>query len=143
MTIVPSRYEYQRWKDDMHYYFALGLIPMAMVITTVNLFVGKAELVETPEDYDPKHWEYYQHPISRAMSKYCFPPPQKDYEKMLHLINRENEKRKLRLLENRVSELMGSRGDYKGWYYVPTNERRVYLARELNEDRKMQGTGSV
>jgi len=56
---------------------------------------------------------------------------------MLHIINQENEKRKLRLLENKVSQLMGTRGDYKGWYYIPTGERRVYTAREVVEDRKM------
>jgi len=137
MRIVPSNYEYNQWKNDLHYYFMLGLIPMGMLITTVNIFVGPAELADIPEGYEPKHWEYHQHPISRWMSKNIYNTPQKEYEKMLHIINQENEKRKLRLLENKVSQLMGTRGDYKGWYYIPTGERRVYTAREVVEDRKM------
>jgi len=137
MRVIPSNFEWNQWKDDVHYYVMLGLIPIAIVVVTVNTFIGKAELVDIPEGYEPKHWEYYQHPISRAMSKYIFPPPEKHYEKQMHLINMENEKRKLRLLENKVSQLMGTRGDYKGWYYVPTGERRVYIAREQLEDRKM------
>ena len=41
-----------------------------------------------------------------------------------------------RLLERKVNMLMGTRGDYKGWYYVPTGERRAYIQRGIVEDRK-------
>jgi len=137
MKILPTNFEWNQWKDDLHYYFVLGLAPVAIIVTTVNVFIGKAELIEIPEGYEPQYWEYYQHPISRWISKNIYNTPQKEYEKQMHVINRENEKRKLRLLENKVNRLMGTRGDYKGWYYVPTGERRAYIAREVHEDRKM------
>jgi len=137
MVIKPTNFEWNQYKDDLHFYVVLGLLPIAIVVTTVNIFVGKAELIEIPDGYEPKHWEYYQHPISRFFSKHFYSTPQKGYEKYLHIVNAENEKRKLRLLENKVNQLMGTRGDYKGWFYLPTGERRVYLAREVNEDRKM------
>lgn len=136
MKIIPSNFEYRQWKDDVHYYFVLGLAPVAVIVTAVNMFIGKAELIDIPEGYEPQHWEYYQHPISRWISKNIYSTPQKEYEKQMHVINMENEKRKLRLLERKVNMLMGTRGDYKGWYYVPTGERRAYIQRGIVEDRK-------
>jgi len=136
MIIRPSQWEYTQWKDEVHFYTMLALVPMAILVTTINVFIGRAELADVPEEYEPKHWEYHQHPISRFFSKYLYANPQRDYEKMLHLINYENEKRKFRQLEHRVKELMAQRGDYKGWYYIPVNERKTYLAREVADEAK-------
>ena len=46
-----------------------------------------------------------------------------------------------RFLERKVRKLMGERGDYKGWYYLPYNDKRVYLSRQI-EDAVISDAGS-
>lgn len=38
----------------------IGLIPVGLIITYSNIFVGPATLSEIPKGYVPKHWEYYR-----------------------------------------------------------------------------------
>lgn len=38
----------------------LGLVPCVLCALIVNIVAGQAELVETPDDYEPRYWEYYK-----------------------------------------------------------------------------------
>lgn len=58
--LQPSRFQYNLFKDYLHLYFMVGLIPCGLIILYSNLFIGPATLSEIPEDYTPKHWEYYR-----------------------------------------------------------------------------------
>lgn len=60
MPIVPSRFQWKKTKDLIHFYFMLGVIPMSLVIFYANVYIGPAKLVELPKDYVPKHWEYHK-----------------------------------------------------------------------------------
>merc|ERR1712150_415271 len=75
MVIQPSKYEWTRFKDDLHFYVMLGLVPMGALILYANVFIGPAELSEIPEDYEPKEWEYFQSPIKRWFAKYLYEIP--------------------------------------------------------------------
>lgn len=114
LQITPSRFQWNKFKDLFHFYLFLGAIPAGCIIFYANVFVGPATLSEIPEDYVPKHWEYYrviiwlflfdvvtesiifQHPISRFIARYILTSPQQEYEKFLHYAFEEDEKRKLR-----------------------------------------------
>ncbi|CAH1774267.1 unnamed protein product [Owenia fusiformis] len=134
LQIKPSKQDWTVFKDQLHYYIMLGAIPLGLLITYVNIFIGPAQLRDIPEGYEPKHWEYHKHPISRWFARYVYDSPEKEYEKALHFIHMDAEKRKYRLLEKEVRYLMGKRGDSKGWYYVPINERRIHRAIEDHDD---------
>lgn len=58
--IQPSRWQWNKFKDLFHFYVMLGAIPAGLVIFYSNVFIGPATLSEIPEDYVPKHWEYYR-----------------------------------------------------------------------------------
>lgn len=125
MQVIPSRFEWERWKNDIHFYLMLGFGPMALVILYANLFVGHAELADIPEDYEPMPWEYYKGPIERWFARYVYEYPEKRYERTLHYLHVECERKKMRQLEKKVRALMHDRQDYKGWYYVPVDKSRL------------------
>lgn len=60
MNIQPSRFQFNKFKDYLHFYVMLGLIPCGFGILCSNIFIGPATLSEIPEGYTPKHWEYFR-----------------------------------------------------------------------------------
>lgn len=60
MQIIPSKYQWQKYKDQLHYYILLGVIPLSAVVLYANIYIGPATLCEIPEGYVPKQWEYYK-----------------------------------------------------------------------------------
>lgn len=60
LHITPTRYQWHKFKDALHFYLMVGLLPVGALITYVNIFIGPAQLTPIPEDYTPKHWEYHR-----------------------------------------------------------------------------------
>jgi len=138
MFITPSRWQWHKFKDMFHFYTMLGLIPLGILTFAVNVLVGPAKLAPIPEGYTPKHWEYHAHPISRFFARYWYVSYQQDYEKYLHFMYEENEKKQMRLLEKKVKKLMGERGDSQAYYYRPILTKYHHLVRD--EYQKMKDT---
>lgn len=59
----------------------------------------------------------FQHPIKRFFQRYFFPSPQQEYEKYLHYMYHEDQLRRVRLLEQRINQAMGTRRDFRGPYF--------------------------
>jgi len=59
-VVQPSRFQWDKFKDTFHYYVMIGLIPVLGIVFYTNVFIGPAQLTETPTDYVPKHWEYHK-----------------------------------------------------------------------------------
>jgi NADH dehydrogenase (ubiquinone) 1 beta subcomplex subunit 5 len=60
MDVQPSRFQWHKFKDMLHFYVMLGVIPVTGLLFYLNVFVGPATLTEIPEGYEPKHWEYHR-----------------------------------------------------------------------------------
>jgi NADH dehydrogenase (ubiquinone) 1 beta subcomplex subunit 5 len=136
MEFIPTNFEWRKFKDHMNFYFMLGLVPIGVIIGAVNLFIGPGELIDTPEGYEPKHWEYYKSPISRFISRYLIDSQEKWYERHMHFIALEKEKILMRKLEKKVSLLVGDaehRHDSKRWYYLPSNDKAAVKGRLVEE----------
>ncbi|XP_067648282.1 NADH dehydrogenase [ubiquinone] 1 beta subcomplex subunit 5, mitochondrial [Eurosta solidaginis] len=132
--IQPSRFQWHKFKDLLHYYTMLGLIPITAIVLYVNIFIGPAELTEIPEDYEPKYWEYHRHPISRFIARYLHTNPQQEYEKALHNFYEEWEKSLLRKLEKDVNAKMSERHDYKSHYYRPAIAKYHRISKEVADE---------
>lgn len=70
MVITPSRFQWHKFKDMLHFYVMLGVIPIAGIVFYANVFIGPAQLTEAPTDRVPKHWEY--HRVSHFFYRLCF-----------------------------------------------------------------------
>ena len=130
MTVTPSRFMWDKFKDMLHFYTMLGLIPTVCLATYVNLTVGPAELTETPDGYEPSHWEYERHPMTRLLAR-LFEHPAIDYERKLHVLNREMERMMLKRIEFQVRNIMAVRNDYEAWYYEPAPAKHVRVNRDV------------
>ncbi|CAL1542764.1 unnamed protein product [Lymnaea stagnalis] len=142
MVIVPSNFEWTRYKDDLHFYIMLGLVPLFAIITYANIFIGPAELSDIPEGYEPKEWEYYKTPIKRWFAKYIYDEPQKEYERTLHVLHLRREERYWNQLEKKCRTLMSDRLDYKGWYWVDADKSVIDLEKAGKEGRSQLYYGS-
>lgn len=119
MKIRPSRWSWNRFKDMLHFYFLLGIIPLTVFTTCVNIFVGPARLVDIPEGYVPEEHEYYQvaprweswswfwsnvdlpvqHPVTRWISRNIVRSYQMEYEMYCQHVFEEEYKKNLRSLK--------------------------------------------
>ncbi|CAH1173878.1 unnamed protein product [Phaedon cochleariae] len=128
--LTPTRWQWKKFKDHLHYYMMLGVIPCSLGVLYANVFVGPATLTEIPEDYEPKYWEYYRSPVTRFLARYFFNDPQQDYEKYLAFIFMEEETRQLRKLEKQIKQKMAERNDYQAYYYRPVAAKYHRISRE-------------
>lgn len=60
MEIQPSRFQWNQFKDNLHFYTLIAVIPIGALVLYVNIFIGPAQLTPIPEGYEPKHWEFYK-----------------------------------------------------------------------------------
>uniref|UniRef100_A0A1L8DZQ8 NADH dehydrogenase [ubiquinone] 1 beta subcomplex subunit 5, mitochondrial n=3 Tax=Nyssomyia neivai TaxID=330878 RepID=A0A1L8DZQ8_9DIPT len=134
MFITASRFQWHKFKDFLHFYVMLGIIPIVGIVFYTNVFIGPATLTEIPEGYEPKYWEYYKHPITRFIARYMSTPPQQEYEKYCHHIYEENEKRQVRAVEAKVKDLMRERSDYQAYYYRAVIAKYHRVAKKTAKD---------
>ncbi|XP_076655343.1 NADH dehydrogenase (ubiquinone) SGDH subunit [Halictus rubicundus] len=131
MVVEPSNYQWNKLKDWFHFYFFVGLIPIAVVVGMANTFIGPATLTPTPEGYIPKNYEYFKSPITRFFAKHFTPNPQQEYEKLLHVMVSDWELGQMRQLEKKVSKMIQENQDYR--YF---NFRKSYLAVDTIRQRQ-------
>jgi len=137
-VIDASRWQWHKTKDYLHLYVMVAAIPLSIITFCANIFVGPATLTPTPEGYEPEHWEYHRHPITRFLARYIYGSPQKDYEKTCFAIWEADQIRKIRILEKMVWDRMEKRVDYRYGYFTPFE---TFDIRERREVIKHQESG--
>jgi len=131
----PSRWNYDIFKDHLHFYLALGAIPLGLCIVVSNIFTGPAKLAPLPEGYVPQEHEYYKSPITRWMMKHIFPSYQQLYEGNLSRAWEAEKARCMNQLSREVDRQMKNHQDYKGWYTQDYESDYVRIA--MNAQHQM------
>merc|ERR1712106_1313847 len=117
--IRPSRWVWDKFKDDLHWYFMLAPIP---------------------EGYHPTEEEYHRHPISRFIMKHFKHGIQENFEVHLHGMWELGKISEMRQLKAEGKRQMAIHGDYKGWYHRQDIAHYSRVKRESNEN-SMRGGG--
>jgi len=131
VAIRPSRWTWDKFKDDLHFYVLLSGIPIGLGITLTNLFYSNPALSAIPEGYTPKEWEYYPNPITRFITKNFKIGYQELYECHLHNMWESAKVCEMKQLKAEVKRQMALRGDYKGWYHRADMARYARINREM------------
>ncbi|GAB1607914.1 NADH dehydrogenase [ubiquinone] 1 beta subcomplex subunit 5, mitochondrial-like [Argonauta hians] len=130
IPMQPSKFEWYRFRNDFHFFALLGAVPLGLLTLYVNLFIGNAELADIPEGYEPEDWEYCRSPITQFICRTMYDSMQMNYEKRLHMLHENHQKRLQKMLERKVHDMMAASQDYMGWYYVPVSKSYVDLGKD-------------
>ncbi|KAL7640804.1 UNVERIFIED_CONTAM: hypothetical protein RMT77_009079 [Armadillidium vulgare] len=138
MEIIPSNFSWHQFKDYVHFYLMVGVIPLTLLVTYCNIFIGPAELREIPEGYVPEKWEYYKHPICRWYARYIYPSHQEEYERYLHILYEADERRMLNKIEDQVKLAMKRNMDSTAnyWYRPPVTKYMMGVRKEFEEEER-------
>jgi len=135
MRIQPSQHYWGKFKDTLHFYILLGLVPLTAITMLTAIFVGPAELTEyDPEDYTPEYWEYFKHPVSRFIAKYISSDKVIDYETFCSKMAEESENMILKKIDREIFDMMRITADNKSYFYAPyqTQISRFRSEREMD-----------
>lgn len=118
MRIEPSNYAWKHMKDRVHFFTIIGIVPVSVISAIVGIRANP-ELREIPEGYEPRHWEYYRHPITRFMAKYFFTAPDLDDECELALQQYHSETLILNRVHHEVLRVMSFYNDHRSEFFSP------------------------
>lgn len=142
MVIRPSRYQWNHFWDDIHYYTLLAAVPLGLVSLYAYIFIGPAELTEIPDGYEPQEYEYERHPITRLLAwikTKLIISDQEAYERDIAYINEERMKARFRREYKLIKEQESLYGDYRGYFFIPVNPRPVNQQQHQRQVEDMMG----
>lgn len=118
MEITPSNMPLKRLKDLIHFYTLLSLTPVIVITSIINIRANP-ELTEIPEGYEPRHWEYYRHPIARWLAKNLYVPMELEYEMNLSLYDDMSQTKITKSIMREVDKLMTFYQDHRSQHFRP------------------------
>lgn len=140
MDITPSNYGWKEFKNLLHLYLILGGIP-ALVINAIINIRANPELTEIPEGYEPRHWEYYKHPITRFMARYLYIPYDLDEEMAMALFENVSENQILKETERQVEAVMSFYNDHRTKFFQPFFAEYIRYGRDDSQYGYSYGQG--
>ena len=123
MYIQREDHVWSRFKDHLHFYVSLGVVPLAIITTYVNITVGQATLTEIPEGYTPHYYEYFKSPISRFLAKNLLYDKAIDHETIISRISEDSEYLLLKRLKMELKDSMKQTLDQKNQFHAELDIR--------------------
>lgn len=129
MEITPSNFAWKKIKDVVHFYVLLSLTPIVVISTIINIRANP-ELTEIPEGYEPRHWEYYRHPISRWLAKNFFVPMELEYEMTLNMFDDVSKTEIIRSITREADQMMTFYQDHRSQHFMPYYAEHFRMGRD-------------
>lgn len=129
MEITPSNITWKRFKDTFHFYTLISIVPVIVITTIINIRANP-ELTEIPEGYEPRHWEYYRHPIARWMAKNLYQPMELEHE--LHISCQDNNSQTLitKAILREADSMMKFYQDHRSNHFRPYYAESFRIGRD-------------
>lgn len=118
MEIAPTVFESRYLRNWLHFYLLILGIPLAVFTTIINIRANPV-LTEVPEDYQPRHWEYYKHPVQRFLARYQAYPLEKEHELKMSLAEWRSEQAILFRLSKECEKVMKFYNDHRSKHFRP------------------------
>lgn len=129
MEITPTNFEWTFLKNVLHFWIVIATVPLSVFLAIVNIRANP-ELTEIPEGYEPRHWEYYKHPVARFMAKYFYSPVELDHEIKLAYFDRTSETLLQKKIHADVKKTMQFYNDHRSSNFIPVHGENFRLARD-------------
>lgn len=130
--ITPSYFSAYQVRDMFLFYSFIVGVPIAIITTIINIRANP-ELSEIPEGYEPRHWEYSRHPITRFLARYIFEPNELEWEMLMCMENEKGENLLINKLRRRVEKVMSFYNDHRSYYFTPVFGDYYRRAREESQ----------
>lgn len=128
MKVKPSAFDYYLLKNLITLYFWVGLIPLSIITTIVNIRANP-ELIETPEGYEPLPHEYHKQPMARFFARFLS-PEELDKELMMADYEKRAEKKILTEITRRVEKVMAFYNDHRSRFFRPAYGEYFRIGRD-------------
>lgn len=129
MEIKPTTSDWIFYKNWMHFYILIAMIPASIITTIINIRANP-QLSEVPDGYEPRYWEYFKHPISRWMARYLYDPVEQDHEIMMAFQEGASESKVLSQIIAKVDKVMSFYQDHRSMYFRPKFADYYRIGRE-------------
>lgn len=118
MEITPTNIDMKFTNNWLHFYIVITAVPIAVITTIINIRANP-ELSEVPEGYEPRHWEYYKHPITRFMAKYFFVPNDLDREVLMAAKEDLGQQEIVKHIAAKCESVMKFYNDHRSFHFIP------------------------
>lgn len=134
MEITPSSFDFQYGKNALHFWTVIAGVPLVVLTMIINTRANP-ELSEIPEGYQPRHWEYYKHPVARFLARYFFTPVELDHEVELAYYERMSETEIIKSVHRQVRKTMQFYNDHRSGHFLPFYAENVRISRDTVQNK--------
>lgn len=129
MEITPSNFDVMYGKNALHFWTIIGAVPLAIITFIINTRANP-ELSEIPEGYEPRHWEYYKHPVARFLAKHFYTPVELDHEVQMSYHEQLAESLILLDVHRQIQKTMRFYNDHRSGSFLPFYAETVRIGRD-------------
>jgi len=134
LPITQPMFYNRKGFDTYMFWGVIWVTPMLLYTWYHAIRYGDAKISPTPEEYQPKEWEYEKNMITRKLVKSWNWSEQARYEGLLTVLVERQMMHQQNELVAEVKRIMLKHQDYKGYSYRPWDAHRIRMKKYFWEN---------